>query len=287
MQGTTHLAFGVAAGLALVELGGLGMGPGVTWAHIGGLPVANLNPVDWLALALVAGVAALLPDIDQPGSMVTRLPARQARHVGRLLRGAHLAAPAVIVECAGSLLAALLGGAPGWPSGAQRLLLVLLGAICGAVAATARWLPPTVLLTWPASLREMITVVLALLALGLLAIAAGGVAGLIHRLPGHHRGWTHAPAFAAPLAAVAIAAGPSLLPALPGAGMAFATGYLSHLAADACTIRGIPLVLPGEMRPSLHLLPRPLRVRTGSAGERLFNAAWLLALVVALVLRAR
>jgi len=42
-------------------------------------------------------------------------------------------------------------------------------------------------------------------------------------------------------------------------------GYGSHLAGDACTKSGIPLLYPDPRR--LHLLPRPLRLTTGSQAE--------------------
>jgi membrane-bound metal-dependent hydrolase YbcI (DUF457 family) len=127
--------------------------------------------------------------------------------------------------------------------------------------------------------RDALALVLTVLALAALLLRLGGVAGLVNRLPGHHRGWTHAPPIALALALLSMAIGPILLPNLPGIGAAFATGYISHLAADALTIRGIPLCWPGTGRPSLHLLPGLLRVRTGGAGETVFNLCWPVVLV--------
>jgi membrane-bound metal-dependent hydrolase YbcI (DUF457 family) len=115
-------------------------------------------------------------------------------------------------------------------------------------------------------------------------MAVGGIATLVNRLPGHHRGWTHAPPVAAGIAVAAGVLGPSLFPALPGVGAAFGLGYTSHLVADALTIRGIPLLWPGRRQPSLHLLPRPLRIRTGSAGEAIFNLCWPPALLAVIVI---
>src|SRR5581483_12262227 len=134
------------------------------------------------------------------------------------------------------------------------------------------------ILAVPVQGRHLLALALGGLAVGAALLAGGGVAGLVHRLPGHHRGWTHAPPFALALAVLSFALGPELLPALPGVGAAFAVGYLSHLAADALTIRGIPLWWPGQDAPSLHLLPRLLRVRTGSGGEAAFNVCWVGAL---------
>ncbi len=59
-------------------------------------------------------------------------------------------------------------------------------------------------------------------------------------------------------------------------GLAFGLGYLSHILADAMTKHGVPLLwpLPGQF----HLLPGPLRIRTGGPVET------LVFLLVALVL---
>jgi inner membrane protein len=50
-------------------------------------------------------------------------------------------------------------------------------------------------------------------------------------------------------------------------GLAFWLGYASHLAADACTKSGIPLFSASSKGPRFHLLPSPLRFRTGSQAE--------------------
>ncbi|HEY4722483.1 MAG TPA: metal-dependent hydrolase [Anaerolineae bacterium] len=47
--------------------------------------------------------------------------------------------------------------------------------------------------------------------------------------------------------------------------IAFSMAYLSHLLADALTIHGVPLLWPLNF--DVHLLPRPLRIRTGSFSE--------------------
>jgi membrane-bound metal-dependent hydrolase YbcI (DUF457 family) len=46
---------------------------------------------------------------------------------------------------------------------------------------------------------------------------------------------------------------------------AFSIGYLAHLLADAMTVHGVPLLWPLDF--DIHLLPRPLRIRTGSFAE--------------------
>ncbi len=49
-------------------------------------------------------------------------------------------------------------------------------------------------------------------------------------------------------------------------GFALWLGYASHLAADACTRSGIPLL---QSRTRVHLLPSPLRFQTGSQAEEM------------------
>jgi membrane-bound metal-dependent hydrolase YbcI (DUF457 family) len=297
MQGGTHLAFGTAASLAAIGLGGIGIGSNVARHHLmlpfhgehpAILTIPDLPPAAWLAMALAGGLGSLLPDIDQPGSLLTRMPARQGRTLQRLARpyrDGTFGAPArltVDTVATGTGLASALLGAPAERSGVVgRLLLLILACALGMLAISARWLPANALRAWPVQTRHTLALMMGALSLAALLLAFGGVAGLVHRLPGHHRGWTHAPPMALALTVAAFVLGPPLFPALPGVGPAFAAGYLSHLAADALTIRGIPLWWPGRDQPSLHLLPRPLRVRTGGMGERLFNLCWPIVLVAA------
>ena len=110
--------------------------------------------------------------------------------------------------------------------------------------------------------------------LGALVYGAWGHRGPLHSLPG--------------LAAFGvIAALPMALAWGPEYGAAVLLGYGSHLALDAMTRHGVPL-LPSRgrdgrwgLRRRRHLLPRPLRFVTGSAAEDvlqalLFGAALLL-----------
>jgi inner membrane protein len=65
---------------------------------------------------------------------------------------------------------------------------------------------------------------------------------------------------------VAIALGlPLALLLDPLAGVGLVLGYLSHLLLDACTRSGVPLLWPETSK--VHLLPRGLRVVTGSRAE--------------------
>jgi hypothetical protein len=300
MLGRTHLVFGTTTTLAAIALAGPGLFPTAGRDHlaydIGGthhvLTVPSFQPIVWLALAFAAALGSLLPDIDQPGSLVTRIPANRARDLrragARYAGGTIVGSPARLtvdaVSAGGILASAMLGGDGGRRHGAYSLLLFLLAITAGALAVMFRWLPPRQALTWSVQSRHSAAFVLACIAGVTALIAAGGIAGLVNRLPGHHRGWTHAPPIGLALIAAGLILGPSLFPALPGVGAALGIGYLTHLTADAMTITGIPLWLPGQHRPSLHLLPRHLRVRTGSAGEAIFNLIWPIVLVGLVIL---
>ena len=97
-------------------------------------------------------------------------------------------------------------------------------------------------------------------------VTAGAVLALALAHPAHS--WLLAEA------AVAYAVTAPLLG--PWAAVGFCAGYLSHLAGDGCTRAGIPLVPYTAAR--LHLLPPLLRIRTGSAGEAVFTATYVVAL---------
>ncbi len=56
-----------------------------------------------------------------------------------------------------------------------------------------------------------------------------------------------------------------------GVSLALSLGYGSHLVADACTKSGIPAFYPKGKR--IHLLPRALRLTTGSLAEEAFLVA--------------
>jgi membrane-bound metal-dependent hydrolase YbcI (DUF457 family) len=298
MLGHTHLAFGVATTLTVVALAGVGLDPPVDSSHVSiiiggvehGLSYPDLRPASWVALLFAAGLGSLLPDIDQPGSLVTRLPANQAHALqragaryGRGAIGAPARASLGVIGTGGEMASAMLGGGAAPYNRAFRLLLLVAACLAAVMFGVARWLPPPRLLDLSVQERHFAALALACIAVGCGLMAVGGVATLVNHLPGHHRGWTHAPPVAAAIALAAGILGPSLFPALPGVGAAFGLGYISHLVADAMTIRGIPLLWPGQQQPSLHLLPRRLRVRTGSAGEAIFNLCWPIALLAAIV----
>lgn len=94
-----------------------------------------------------------------------------------------------------------------------------------------------------------------------------GLGMLVSWLMPAHRGLTHEPIVAVLLLALAIRSGHLFA-------LAFAIGYAIHLLSDALTRLGIPLF--GRWR--LHLLPKPLRIRTGSLAKHLLSVVvclWL------------
>jgi inner membrane protein len=112
---------------------------------------------------------------------------------------------------------------------------------------------------------------------------AGAVVSQGLRLVGvKHRGLTHRGLVAGLVLALSWGLGWRL--DYPDLGLAFGLGYLSHLLADGLTRHGIPLLWPWPGQ--VHLLPRPLRVRTGGPGEVLIfilvalALAWLLPEIV-------
>lgn len=117
---------------------------------------------------------------------------------------------------------------------------------------------------------------------GILNVLSRVLSHVVRFVSGGHREGTHwlpvwvglsAGVFA--LMAPLIASGYGL-PAAVG----FCAGYLSHLVGDGLTRSGLPLVPYTGAR--LHLLPRPLRVRTGTGGEVVATIMYTAILVAAL-----
>src|SRR3954454_5485701 len=113
--------------------------------------------------------------------------------------------------------------------------------------------------------------------------------GLLLRLPLRvlvvlpHRGPTHSLFGCAVAAAVAAALTSLIAPELaPLVAVGLATGYLAHIAGDACTPGGVPLWAPLSRR-RRWLLPRPARVPTGSVCEYALTALLTLALTAATI----
>lgn len=101
-----------------------------------------------------------------------------------------------------------------------------------------------------------------------------------------HRGLTHSLLATATVTAAAFALASAVVPSLAhevAAGIAI--GYLAHVAADACTPGGVPLLAPLSKR-RRHLLPRPARIPTGSLRELAVAAALTAGTVAATLLLA-
>ena len=81
-----------------------------------------------------------------------------------------------------------------------------------------------------------------------------------------HRGLTHRGIVALLVLAVGVVMGD--LWGWPDAGWAFGLGWVSHVLADGLTVAGVPLLWPWKKK-DFHLLPKPLRVRTGGPVEGL------------------
>lgn len=99
-----------------------------------------------------------------------------------------------------------------------------------------------------------------------LGLAGSAISGGLRLLSVKHRGLTHTGLVAAAITVLAMIVGQRF--GFTDIGLAFGLGYISHLVADGMTLTGIPLLSP-FYRKSIHLLPKPLRVRTGSAVEGL------------------
>lgn len=86
---------------------------------------------------------------------------------------------------------------------------------------------------------------------------------VISAITGGHRNFTHT--FAAWAMVTVLASMIGIQFHALNISLAYSIGYLCHLLADALTIRGVPLLWPLNF--DVHLLPRPLRIRTGSFSE--------------------
>lgn len=101
----------------------------------------------------------------------------------------------------------------------------------------------------------------------------------IRALGGGHRGATHWLLIALLLSGAMFWLAPAV--GLPKLGLWFAAGYFSHLLLDMLTTNGLRILSPFYNR-TIYLLPKKLRVRTGSWLEQGVRA-WLLVLVVWMV----
>ncbi len=107
------------------------------------------------------------------------------------------------------------------------------------------------------------------------------LSGFIRALGGGHRGATHWLIIGGLLTTAVWALGVRL--GLPRMGLWFGAGYASHLLLDMLTTSGLRVLKPLYGKP-IHLLPKRLRVRTGSWAEQGVRA-WLLIAVIWMVWR--
>jgi membrane-bound metal-dependent hydrolase YbcI (DUF457 family) len=244
MTGKTHMAISAAAVAVALSLTDAGASGGKSCVPF--FPcLAPLLPADPVAasgpswayaiagLLMLGMVGGLFPDLDAPDTELQHLPRKAARHLGRYA-------------------AYITSGIPG-----MRRHTPLAGLLQGIVH-------------------------LALFPFTLLVDAIGGA---LRAVTGH-RGFTHS--LAGALIFTASAAGAALIIAgsarwALAVGIVWLLGYSSHLAADACTPSGIPLLMflklplkrsarlswaeAQEAAPQLRVPDTP--VRSSDSGERL------------------
>jgi len=205
MLGKTHLFYGVTAGAIVV----------FALAH-------SARPLPLVEGALTGAFGGLLPDLDEPGAMISNAPRLLGGMARRRLRRA-----------------------------TRRTLFSLPGLLVGALIGLAE---------------------------AILNVVSRALSHLVRFVAGGHREGSHwLPVWAGLSVAAYLLTAPYAGP-WPAAG--FSAGYLSHLAGDGCTRAGIPLIPGAAAR--LHLLPRPLRIRTGSASETFFTVLYAIALGAAI-----
>jgi inner membrane protein len=225
MMGKNHLWYGVSAGAAAAVLaltGHVQVAVQVGWGPLrGSLSGGPAGPADAAWLVAASAVGSLVPDFDEPGSMISNAPRITGGLARRLLRR--------------------LGVGP------LRPLTWLAGIAVLAVATTLNWV------------SRFCSSIFRLLALG------------------HREGSHWVPVWLGASAGIYLLTAASL-GIWPAAG--FALGFLTHLVADGLTKVGLPLIPSARLR--LHLLPRPLRIRTGSSAETAVTVAYTVALGAAL-----
>ncbi|MEJ6550690.1 metal-dependent hydrolase [Corynebacterium sp. USCH3] len=240
-MGPTHAMSGAAAGAAIA----------VFTAQASGTPV---DATSALVLSGVTAGAAVLPDLDHPSGTA----ARTLGPVSRLV--------AVVVNRTSSMVAEATG-ARGRRVGGHRTLTHTV--VFAVLLAVATW--------WAVDLGDRRVTVGIFAALVLLALHS-----LVRPVV---RRWGS-------LGSVVLAVGLTLLvlrdlpemvsPAVMAT--AVGVGCLVHCAGDAVTRSGVPLFAPlvpvgGDRWGSVHLLPKPLRIRAAGVGDTVAMAVCTAALV--------
>jgi len=213
MTGKTHLAGGFAAGAALAWAGDEFVALGTLLPPT--LSLAGVTVPGVVPGLLLCMTAALLPDIDEPESLIANAPNTAKQRLGK--------------------------GRRGIDRGARQSMGILL-TVLNAVTR--------------------------------------GLAGIVRLLAGGHRGATHMLLIAAALTVGMYFLGEAI--GFVALWLWFMAGYLSHLLLDMLTPSGLELLWPLSRR-RLHVLPRPLRLVTGGAGDVVVRVlligvgVWLLA----------
>jgi membrane-bound metal-dependent hydrolase YbcI (DUF457 family) len=150
----------------------------------------------------------------------------------------------------------------------------------GVARSMVRWRGPRRKTTRPLRLVAIIATAVASLPMAV-ALASARLPDQLEVGPIDHRTVTH---YLLTAAAVIVGAWQAAIQLVPEeaslVAYGVATGFLMHLAMDACTRHGVPLFWP-LWRRDVHLLPRGWRVRTGDARDTLLMAASLGAVVLA------
>lgn len=219
MMGKDHLWYGLSAGGACGLLVLTGHVHAVV--HVGShvLSLGQAGPADVAWFVGASAVGSLVPDFDEPGSMISNSPRIIGALARRLLHRVGIGPLRPIAWLVGLFVLAL------------ATVLNVISRFCSSIFR-----------------------VLAL---------------------GHREGSHWAPIWIAASVGVYLV---TVAPLGPWPGAGFALGFLTHLIADGLTKSGLPLIPNAPWR--MHLLPRPLRIRTGSPTETTVTMVYTVALGV-------
>lgn len=229
VMGPTHAMSGAAAGAVVA----------VTTAHLTGQPV---DASSTLVLTGVTAGAAVLPDLDHTSGTA----ARTLGPVSRLL--------ALLINRTSSMIAEITGARARRVGGHRTFTHTLLFA---ALTALVTW--------WAVGLGEQAVTVALFAVLVLLALHAV-VRPVVRRW-----GSAGAVVIALVLTLLVLREMPQMLSPVVLA-KSVGVGCVVHCVGDAVTRSGVPLFAPfipvdGDRWGSVHLLPRPLRIRAAGFGD--------------------
>ena len=231
MTGKTHMAISAAAVAVALATGARASGgfPCLPYVSPSDSGTPGSGTFTIAGLLVLGMVAGLFPDLDAPDTELQHLPRKTADRLGWYMTGRFGGMRLYLLP---SPLARLMRGS-------ISLAAIPISTLVGAIGAGLRASP----------------------------LGAG------------HRGFTHT--LWGTLVFTSLAAGAALVitgsvPKTLTVGAVWLLGYASHLAADACTPSGIPLFMPlrhlvraTPTTTTFHLLPRRMRVRTGTLVDTL------------------